>query len=341
MNNFRSLLIRLSALVGLLCAAVCHAQPLNFDWVNRIGGSGSEVIYGAKVDSSGNILVTGRTSSGSFTLGGSSLTTSGSADIFVAKLDSAGNWLWARTVGGNGFEEAYGIALDSQGDAYVVGSYASASLTFGTSTVTHQGGSGSDIFVAKIDSNGTWVWAAGAGGSGADSAAGVAVNGSGEVFVAGNFRSSVADFGTTTLNNGGGADAFVGKLDTSGVWVWAKSAAGNLDETFYGCAVDAGGNVYVAGHSSSALLTLGSDTLTGAGGSDFLVGKLDSTGVWIWARSAGGSGNDYINAAGIDANGDMRIAGYFQSATLNFGVTNLTIETRVIGCLYGHNSAWT
>jgi hypothetical protein len=97
-----------------------------------------------------------------------------------------------------------------------------------------------------------------------------------------------------------------------------------MDETFYGCALDSNGNVLVAGHSASPSLSLGTDTLAGAGGADLLVGKLDPNGNWIWARSAGGTGNDFVNAAGIDANGDLRIAGYFQSATLDFGVTNVT-----------------
>lgn len=180
------------------------------------------------------------------------------------------------------------------------------------------------MFVAKIDASGNWVWSASGGGTGADSAAGVAVNANGDVFVVGNFRSTTASFGAVSLNNAGGSDAVVAKLDNTGSWVWATSVNGLMDETFYGCALDSNGNVLVAGHSASPSLTLGTDTLAGAGGADLLVGKLDPNGNWIWARSAGGTGNDYVNAAGIDANGDLRIAGYFQSATLDFGVTNVT-----------------
>ena len=94
------------------------------------------------------------------------LTSAGDYDIFISKLDSSGNFVWAKSLGGTGYDVSYGIALDSGGNVYTTGSF-SGTVDFdpgaGTFNLTSAGTG--DIFVSKLDSNGNFVWARSLGGT--------------------------------------------------------------------------------------------------------------------------------------------------------------------------------
>ncbi len=135
-------------------------------------------------------------------------------------MDSNGNWLWAKQAGGTSEEWGIGVAVDSNGNSYVTGFY-QESATFGTITLTSSGGN--DIFVAKLDSNGNWLWAKQAGGTSYDEGVSIAVDTNGNSYVTGDFSGS-ATFGTTTLTSSGEGDIFVAKMDISGNWLWAQQA---------------------------------------------------------------------------------------------------------------------
>jgi hypothetical protein len=103
---------------------------------------------------------------------------------------------------------------------------------------------------------------------------------------------------------------------------WAERAGGSVSEGLSSTAVDAAGNVYIAG-SFSGSATFGQQTVTSAGGSDVYVSKLDPTGAWLWTRQAGGASSDASNRVTVDGDGNVFVAGYFfQTAT--FGSTTLT-----------------
>jgi len=277
----------------------------NWLWVKKAGGTGYDGGLGIEVDASGNSYVTGDFS-GTVTFGSTTLTSRGNSDIFVAKLDSSGNWLWAKKAGGKGYDKGHGIAVDAVNNIYVTGIF-EGSATFGSTTLINKSSEYYyDIFIAKLDSSGNWLWAQNAGGTGSDWGNGIAVDASGNSYVTGYFDSD-ATFGSTTLTSNGGNDIFVAKLDSSGNWLWAKNAGASDTDSGNGIAVDASGNSYVTGYFLSTA-TFGDITLTSYGGTDIFIAKLDSSGNWLWAKNAGRTGGEG-NGIAIDNNGNSYVTG--------------------------------
>ena len=144
------------------------------------------------MDGVGGVWITG-IFAGIATFGSHTLTASGNYDIFVAKLGPNGNWLWAVKAGGIDYDYGYSIAVDGAGNAYVTGEFRYTS-TFGSHTLTASGYS--DLFVAKLNPSGTWLWAVRAGGGSYDEGYGIAVDGAGNAWVTGCFT------GTATFEIG-------------------------------------------------------------------------------------------------------------------------------------------
>ena len=143
-----------------ICSVALFAQNEDWIWANQAGGTGyDDTGYSIAVDANGNSYVTG-SFFGSATFGTTTLTCSGNFGIFVAKMDINGNWLWAKQAMGTYSNYGNDIAVDANGNSYVTG-YFWGNATFGTTTLTSSGEK--DIFVAKLDSNGNWLWAKQAG----------------------------------------------------------------------------------------------------------------------------------------------------------------------------------
>ena len=186
-------------------------------WSSYLGGSGLDDGYGIAVDSSGDAFVTGETASSDFpTAGGFQATYGGgTADGFVAKISSSGSLLWSSYLGGSGYDYGDSIAVDGSGDAYVTGETGSTNFPTSGGFDTSLGGT-QDAFVAKVSAAGALVWSSYLGGSAGDVGWGIAVDGSGNLFVTGyttstNFPTS-GGFDTT---QGGLADVFVTKVSTT------------------------------------------------------------------------------------------------------------------------------
>jgi len=302
----------------LFCTRFIFAQSDIWLWAKQAGGTDYEYGNSIAIDSSGNSYVTG-CFQGTASFGDTNLTSSGCADIFIAKLNSNGNWLWAHKAGGTSPDYGYGIATDSSGNSYVTG-YFEGTASFGTITLTSSGYI--DIFIAKLDSSGNWLWVKKAGGTNYDGGYGIAIDSSGNSYVTGYFQGS-ASFGTITLtSNSNSRDIFVAKLDSSGNWLWAKQAGGTSPDYSYGIAIDSSGNSYVTGYFWGTA-SFGTTTLTSSGDIDIFVAKLDSSGNWLWAKQAGGTSNDYGYGIAIDSLGNSYVTGYFEG-TASFGTTTLT-----------------
>ena len=293
----------------------------NWQWAKRAGGIESDYGHGISVDENGNSYVTGdfqeTADFGTFTL-----TSSGYKDVFVAKLDADGNWQWVKQASGISGDYCYAISVDESGNSYVTGGFQDT-LTVGMTTlITHYA---PDIFVAKLDANGNWLWAKQAGDDSyfPDFGYGISVDANGNAYVTGYFMAS-ATFGPFALTSSGNYDndVFVVKLDTDGNWQWAKNAGGNSYDEGKGIIVDENGNSYFTGLFSGTA-TFGPTTLTCSGVIDIFVAKMDTDGNCQWAKQAGGIGNDQGNGISIDANGNSYVTGKFRE-TATFGATSLT-----------------
>jgi hypothetical protein len=262
-------------------------------WNTFLGGSGDDFGNALAVDGSGNVYVAGYSTA---TWGSPVNAFTGGAfdNAFVAKLDSSGNLIW-NTFLGDDFAGGNALAVDGSGNVYVAGTWYNALAN-----------SSNDVFAAKLDSTGHLIWNTFLGGSGADEGRALAVDGSGNVYVAGR---STATWGSPVRAFGGGNyDAFAAKLDSTGHLIWNTFLGSSGDDFGYGLAVDGSGNVYVAGSSTA---TWGSPVRAFGGGNyDAFAVQLDSTGNLTWNTFLGGSGDDFGNALAVDGSGNVYVAGY-------------------------------
>jgi hypothetical protein len=321
MNKFYIPLIVLSGIMS-----ISNAQTPDWLWATDAGGTDLDMAYSVAVDDSGNPYVAGYFESSTITFGSYTLTNAGGRDIFLVKYDSNGNVLWATSAGGTDNEKAKSVAVDASGNPYVAGFFESPTITFGPYTLTNVVNYYEDMFLAKYDANGNVLWAASAGGIDIDAAYSVAVDTSGNPYVAGFFRSTTITFGSYTLTNTGGGDGFLAKYDADGNVLWATSAGGTDIDGANSVLADASGNPYVAGCFLSPSITFGSYTLTNVMNyyEDMFLAKYDANGNVLWAASAGGTYRDFANSVMVDASGNPYVAGFFRSPTITFDSYTLT-----------------
>lgn len=254
------------------------------------------------------------------------MSTFGDQDVFVSKLDSSGNFVWAKQMGGAGGDTAWDMALTTDGGVCIAGQFASASADFdpGAGTFNLSSLGGSDIFVAKLNSSGSLVWARAMGGQYYDDMAmGVAVGPDGSIYTTGQFNYD-ADFdpgaGAYELNPSNGV-VFVSKLNAAGNFVWARNMASG-DAVGYDIAVGSDGCVYTAGYFfDGAPLDFdpGQQTydLISAGVEDVFVSKLDASGNFVGARRLGGLDQDIAWGIAVASDGSVYTTGAFH-ATADF-----------------------
>src|SRR5688572_760606 len=153
----------------------------------------------------------------------------------------------------------------------------------------------------------------------------VAIDPSGNVYVACGFNTATIFVGSIMLTNAaaGSDDILIVKYDASGNMLWAKSAGGNSTDLPMGIATDVYGNVYITGYFKSPNISFGSTILTNAGNNEFYIVKYDAAGNSQWAKRAGGILRDEGRAITTDASGNVYVTGMFFSSTINFGSTTL------------------
>jgi hypothetical protein len=230
-----------------------------------LGGNGSDEGDGIAVDSTGNVLIAGGTASADFPLANPPKSTlQGLGDGFVTKFNSSGALVYSTYLGGQFFDIATAIAVDSSGNAYVTGNTVSPNFptTAGAFQTTP---TGNDAFVTKLDPSGSsFVYSTFLGGNDSDLGFAIAVDTNGNAYVAG--ATSSTNF--PTLNpfqaTGGGfsADAFVSKLNSSGTGlIYSSYLGGSQGEQARGIAIDASGNAYLTGATSSIDFPVTSDAI--------------------------------------------------------------------------------
>jgi hypothetical protein len=275
-----------------------------------LGGSGGDVGYGIAVDSSGNTYITGLTASTDFptTPGAFDTLYNGAVNGFVSKLNPGGTALvYSTYLGGGNGDECNGIAIDSSGNAYITGYTTSFNfpITSGAFDISYNGAG--DGFVCKLNPNGTaLLYSTYLGGKDEDWASGIAIDGSGNAYITG--YSGSTDFPTTpeafeTSSHGGGynnSDAFVTKVDSTGTALVYSTylGGGNIDHAL-GIAIDASGNAYITGYTSSTDFSTTPDAIdTSFNGeapfyySDVFVTKLNPSGTALLYSTYLGGGDD-------------------------------------------------
>lgn len=303
-----------------------------------MGGAVSDSAGAVALDSTGAAYLTGSTSSPNFPLmsaadGGFN----GASDAFVAKFSGAGGLVWSTFWGGTGFDNGFGIAVDSFGDATVVGRVEAEAVqtfqtTFGAFDTTQNGGV--DGFVSKFSSNGTVLWNSYLGGSGGDVANSVALNASGWAVVVG--RTTSPDFptvfGSYDTSYEGNGDAFVTLIQPFGnALVFSTFLGGLISEGAFSVGLDGAGNPVVSGSTNSVDFPLvGPLDATLGGSQDAFVAKLSSGGgSLLFSTLLGGSGSETAFGVAVDSAGFVTVAGDTSSA--DFPTTSGTAQASLGG----------
>jgi hypothetical protein len=328
--------------------AKVNAAGTGLVYCGYIGGEGDDFAYGVAVDGAGNAYVTGETSSKAtfpLTTGPSLTYGGGSYDAFVAKVKPDGSgFAYCGYIGGSALDRGYGIAVDSQGSAYVTGlttsNPASLGVTVGpklTRSCADTMGNCTDFdaFVAKVKPDGTGLNYLGyIGGTGNDRGLAIAVDGAGNAYVTGQTYSPASSFMPTggpglTLN--GLANAFVAKVKADGTGlVYSGYVGGSGADCGTGIAVDPAGNAYVVGStiSSDLPVTDGSSYKGGSAVGDVFVTKVKTDGTGLLSLGYfGGTGDDVSTGIALDASGNVYICGSTTSTEATFPVAGGPVLT--------------
>ncbi len=236
--------------------------------VNGGGPLSAEEGRSVVVDPAGNPIMAGMFND-TATFSGTQLFTEGGNDIFVAKYNTNGNLIWAKSAGGLGGDAAEAVGVDNDGNIFVTG-YFDSSATFGSIQVN--GIDNDEIFLAKMNPNGDFLWVVSAGGSLVNRGNDLYVTPDGYSYITGRFNGT-ATFGSTSVVSDGNNDIFVAKYDPNGNLLWVKRAGGAGSDYGNAIAVDVVGNAYVSGFFNQTASFDGFN-FTSAGGNDIFVGKL-------------------------------------------------------------------
>jgi hypothetical protein len=279
-----------------------------YRWGFSAGGSGRDGGHGIKTGTDGSIILTGFFS-GTANLdplgnNSGSVSSMGGWDIFLAKYDSNVKLKWVNSWGGSGNEQVRpgGIAVDRDNDIYLYGDFASTVDFDPGSGVANSTSKGlGDIFLAKYDTNGNYIWATGFGGGELDGAHRIDVDSQGNLVITGWFRGTV-DFDpspqgpcilTAKSSGSGASDIFLAKYDNNGNYVWAYSFGDKVttaDEWSLGTgvAIDSSDNVAATGRFYGGIDFDTTDEVfmrRSAGMADVFIIKYDETGKPIMRRN--------------------------------------------------------
>ncbi len=306
-----------------------------FKWAKQAGGKSD--VYGADlaVDAAGNIYVTGYFQTDTAFFGSTYLLQSSYQDAFLVKYRPNGTMIWAKSASGNDQDQGRAITVDALGDVYITGTFASTSITFGSSSIINGTNDGytTDGFIAKFDTSGANIWVRGNTSNSATSGHvtpfAVGSDATGNVYVGGRFYSSEIRFGIDSLpnTNTSYSDIFVTKYDGGGNFKWLRSAGASGDDGIYGMASDATGNSYVTGYVGGGTTTFGTGVSVSSSQMNraLFIAKYDNAGTALWAKTAIGDywSDDFATAISLDANSNAFITGTYSSDTLYLGPVKL------------------
>ena len=330
-------------------------------WGTYYGGAREDYANSCWVNSSGDVYITGGTSSTNpsvIATAGCHQPNSGGGtnpfyfDAFLAKFNSSGFRQWGTYFGGNSIDRGYAVTGDNLGDVYITGYTNSDSADVIATIGSYQsviGGNG-DGFLAKFNSSGVRLWSTYYGGDNPDQTTGCITDMSGNIYIGGGTNStiSIASPGSYQPTYGGGAlggnlyfgDAFLAKFNSAGVRQWGTYYGGTGQEIVVTCMKDAAGDIYFAGATSSnsgtIIATLGThQPLYGGGTSDAMFVKFNSAGLRQWGTYYGGTGSEnFSGCVSDDLNGYIYFSGITNSSTGTVIATSCTYQD-----IYGGGSS--
>ncbi|RYU94227.1 SBBP repeat-containing protein [Emticicia agri] len=236
----------------------------------------------------------------------------------LTNKDAHTNSMKAWEEGGSNMEKGMDIGVDANGNIFVTG-VIHGSSKFGTKVIL--GPDNDNVFLAKYDKNGTFLWARTGGGNGDDEVTALAIDKNGNVYLTGRFEET-ATFGNYTVESGGNKDIFIIKYNTNGDIEWLQKAGGTGNERSRCILTNAVGDIYVTGNFQETAFFNGQSAVS-AGEDDIFLAKYSSAGVIQWVKRVGGIEDDDSKGLAIDGQGNLYMTGGFRNV-ISFGTTFMT-----------------
>jgi len=304
--------------LGIWSAAGVSGVPVANYRLQTLGGTGTDDIFGLKINSSNSLYGVGRTTS----------TGAGGSDALIFKLNDSGTSVWQRVLGTSAFDRGNAVAIDSSENVYAAGLTNGQGLGVQSGLVAKYDSSGaiqwqrilsnSDVanfngvsldsagnvylvgstqaspptscLIVKYNSSGTLQWQRTLSSTSTDVFHAIAVDSSGDVYVVGTSGSS---------SGPGSESAIIVKYNSSGTLQWQRFFGGLLNEQGLAISLDSSSNVYITGDTQS----------TGAGFRDLIIVKYNSSGTLQWQRILGGAFNDIGRSVILDSSNNIYVAG--------------------------------
>ncbi|WKZ61316.1 MAG: T9SS type A sorting domain-containing protein [Cyclobacteriaceae bacterium] len=310
-------------------------------WTTYYGGTASDDGKAVGVDASGNVFLSGTTTSTAMASSPGCITTKpagGTQDLFITKLSSDGTTrLWATYYGGNAADNISDLVLDPSGDVVVSGWTRSNNLPL--LLYDNQYKSGDDSFLAKFKSTGECDWATYYSTNDDDRGLAVATDNIGNIYLAGKTEAAISDINQSTLGFdkdysnpqlGYRPDAYLVKFNSTGTTrLWATYYGGEYDEEAVALAVDENNNIYMAGQATTQsadqdanLTTSGSLIQVNTGSANNFIAKFKEDGERLWGTYFKGN----INTIAVDPSGNLYVGGS-ASFISDFSTTGTFQET--------------
>ncbi len=301
----------------------------NYQWVLQISGSVGASGSSICSDTANNVYIIGEINgvSGDFDpgAGATTITSAGQTDVYIAKYTGAGQFVWVQQFGGTSNEYARKIKA-GKNDELVVTCNFQGTVDFdpgpGTNIVTSAGSS--DVFIARLYTNGVLDWVRIIGNSGGNEGPGIGIDEYGGIYSAGGFSGTLdTDPDTATTNFltalGTASDAVLIKLDSNGIFQWSKNLGSNSAALINDVQPDGDNNIYLTGWFSGFVdfdPSAGLDTMINISGIDVFLWKMTYSGNHVWARRAGNSLPDFYDGRSvkIDGNGNPYALGIFEGS---------------------------
>ncbi len=313
-------------IIPFLILFVCSTDisAINLDWAKSISG-GFNYANDMKQDNNGSILVCGAFN-GVVDFdpgpGVSNVTSTGNDDAYLLKLDNNGNFMWVKTVGGQGNESYIALAVDNQNNIVATLFFdATIDADPGPGTSSFTGNGLEDLLLCKFDNAGIFIWAKQFGSTEDNYFSKPGIDPCGNIVFTITFQNALdadPNAGIVMLNPSSTQDLAIIKISQQGNLIWSKKITGSLSNRLEGTCIlfDNNCNLMYAGTFDS---TVDFDPGPGVynlqtnyGASNMFISKLDSTGNFIWARSFDCNYESGVVSLEADGNGNIIFGGAFE-----------------------------
>ncbi|MFX1283979.1 MAG: SBBP repeat-containing protein [Promethearchaeota archaeon] len=339
--------ITTDSLANILVTGSCYRKETDLDvyltkfsstgdylWTRSLNGSSKDIGTDIAVDKKGNIIITGVTYSINFPTTPDAIKGPPrifyESDPFVTKYSPSGTIMWSTCLGGSAYDSGItSLAVDSHNNIVIVGQVHSDDINISSDCFDPTYNDGNDVFIAKINENGSLIWCTYLGGSSHDypidqlvvypeqpNEIDVVIDSNDNIIVSSSTESD--DFPTTVnafnRTYGGGGDIFLSKFNTTGFLLWSTFIGGNSIENGHSVTVDTEDNILITGGTySTNFPTKSAYQATNKGDYDIFLSKFSSTGSLLWSTFLGGARDDRGHSVVVDNSNEIYITGRTKS----------------------------